>query len=245
MPRGPLNRRDFISRLAVTAAAWPLAAHAQQAVVPVIGFLSGASAVAYEPIVAAFRQGLADAGYIEGQTVTIEYRWAEGQYDRLPALAADLVACKVAVIAAAGGIGSALAAKAASPTIPVVFVAGDDPVAFGLVDSFNRPGGNVTGVSFLLPALEAKRLELLHDLVPKAAVIAVLVNPTFAASNVRVTAARDAANTLGLQLNILNASSERDIDNAFASIVEKPAGALLVKGPYREPRHVLRTKCRG
>ena len=228
MPRGPLNRRDFISRLAVTAAAWPLAAHAQQAVVPVIGFLSGASAVAYEPIVAAFRQGLADAGYIEGQTVTIEYRWAEGQYDRLPALAADLVACKVAVIAAAGGIGSALAAKAASPTIPVVFVTGDDPVAFGLVDSFNRPGGNVTGVSFLLPALEAKRLELLHDLVPKAAVIAVLVNPTFAASNVRVTAARDAANTLGLQLNILNASSERDIDNAFASIVEKPAGALLV-----------------
>jgi ABC-type uncharacterized transport system substrate-binding protein len=222
-----MNRREFVTLLGGTMAAWPLAARAQQPI-PVIGFLSGASAVAYEPIVAAFRQGLADAGYIEGQNVTIEYRWAEGQYDRLPALAADLVARKVAVIAAAGGIGSALAAKAASPTIPIVFVAGDDPVKFGLVDSLNRPGGNVTGVSFLLPALEAKRLELLHELLPKAALIAVLVNPSFAASDVRVTAVRDAANTLGLQLSILNASSERDIDNAFASLVEKRAEALLV-----------------
>jgi putative tryptophan/tyrosine transport system substrate-binding protein len=222
-----MKRREFISLLGGAVAAWPLAARAQQPI-PVIGFLSGASAVAYEPIVAAFRQGLADAGYIEGQNVTIEYRWAEGQYDRLPALAADLVARKVVVIAAAGGIGSALAAKAASPTIPIVFVTGDDPVKFGLVDSLNRPGGNVTGVSFLLPALEAKRLELLHELLPKAALIAVLVNPSLAASDVRVTAVRDAANTLGLQLSIVNASSERDIDNAFASLVEMRAEALLV-----------------
>jgi putative ABC transport system substrate-binding protein len=195
---------------------------------PLIGFLSGASAVPYEPIVAAFRQGLADAGYIEGQNMTIEYRWADGQYSRLPALAADLVARKVAVIAAAGGIGSALAAKAASPTIPIVFVTGDDPVKFGLVDSLNQPGGNVTGVSFLLPALEAKRLELLHELVPNASPIAVLVNPSFAGSDVRMTAVRDAANTLGLQLSIVNASSEREIDNAFESLVKQRIGALLI-----------------
>ena len=201
---------------------------AQQPAIPVIGFLSGGSAAGYAPIAAAFRQGLAEAGYTEGQNVAIEYRWADGQYDRTPALAADLVARRVSVIVAAGGIGSALAAKAASPTIPIVFVTGDDPVKFGLVDSFNRPGGNVTGVSFLLLALEAKRLELLHELLPKATLIAVLVNPSFAAGDLRGTAVREAANTLGLQLSMLNAGSERDIDNAFASLVEKQAGALIV-----------------
>ena len=227
MQRDELGRREFISVLG-GAAAWPLTARAQQLAMPVIGFLSGGSAAGYAPIAAAFRQGLTDAGYIEGQNVTIEYRWAEGQYDRLPALAADLVARKVAVIAAAGGIGSALAGKAATPTIPIVFVTGDDPMNFGLVDSFNRPGGNVTGVSFLLPALEAKRLELLHELIPKAILIAVLVNPSFAAADLRVIAVREAADTLGLQLSMLKASSERDIDNAFASLVEKQAGALIV-----------------
>jgi len=227
MQRDELGRREFISVLG-GAAAWPLTARAQQLAMPVIGFLSGGSAAGYAPIAAAFRQGLTDAGYIEGQNVTIEYRWAEGQYDRLPALAADLVARKVAVIAAAGGIGSALAAKAATPTIPIVFVTGDNPMNFGLVDSFNRPGGNVTGVSFLLPALEAKRLELLHELIPKAILIAVLVNPSFAAADLRVIAVREAADTLGLQLSMLKASSERDIDNAFASLVEKQAGALIV-----------------
>jgi len=227
MQRDELGRREFISVLG-GAAAWPLTARAQQLAMPVIGFLSGGSAAGYAPIAAAFRQGLTDAGYIEGQNVTIEYRWAEGQYDRLPALAADLVARKVAVIAAAGGIGSALAGKAATPTIPIVFVTGDDPMNFGLVDSFNRPGGNVTGVSFLLPALEAKRLELLHELIKKAILIAVLVNPSFAAADLRVIAVREAADTLGLQLSMLKASSERDIDNAFASLVEKQAGALIV-----------------
>jgi putative ABC transport system substrate-binding protein len=194
----------------------------------VIGFLSGGSAAGYAQIVSAFRQGLAEAGYTEGQNLAIEYRWADGQYDRTPALAADLVARRVSVIVAAGGIGSALAAKAASPTIPIVFVSGDDPIRFGLVDSFNRPGGNVTGVSFLLTAFEAKRLELLHELLPKATLIAVLVNQSFAAADLRVTAVREAANTLGLQLSMLNAGSERDIDNAFASLVEKQAGALIV-----------------
>jgi putative tryptophan/tyrosine transport system substrate-binding protein len=222
-----MQRREFTTLLG-GAVAWPLAARAQQPAMPAIGFLSGGSAAGYAPIVSAFRQGLAEAGYTEGQNLAIEYRWADGQYDRAPALAADLVARRVSVIVAAGGIGSALAAKAASPTIPIVFVSGDDPIRFGLVDSFNRPGGNVTGVSFLLTALEAKRLELLHELLPKATLIAVLVNPSFAAADLRVTAVREAANTLGLQLSILTAGSERDIDNAFASVVEKQAGALIV-----------------
>jgi putative ABC transport system substrate-binding protein len=213
-----MQRREFTTLLG-GAVAWPLAARAQQPAMPVIGFLSGGSAAGYAPIVSAFRQGLAEAGYTEGQNLAIEYRWADGQYDRAPALAADLVARRVSVIVAAGGIGSALAAKAASPTIPIVFVSGDD---------FNRPGGNVTGVSFLLTALEAKRLELLHELLPKATLIAVLVNPSFAAADLRVTAVREAANTLGLQLSMLTAGSERDIDNAFASVVGKQAGALIV-----------------
>jgi putative tryptophan/tyrosine transport system substrate-binding protein len=221
-----VKRRDFMTLLA-GATVWPLAVRAQQPM-PLIGFLSGGSAAGYQPIVAAFRQGLAEAGYTEGQNVAIEYRWADGQYDRMPTLAADLVSRKVGVIVATGGIGSAVAAKAASPTIPIVFVTGDDPVKFGLVDSFNRPGGNATGVSFLLPALDAKRVEFLHELLPKATLIAVLVNPSFAAADLRVAAVREAANTLGLQLSMLNADSENDIDNAFASLVEKQAGALIV-----------------
>jgi putative tryptophan/tyrosine transport system substrate-binding protein len=222
-----VRRREFITLLGGAAVAWPLAARAQQPNVPLIGFLNSGSLGDNAPLVAAFRQGLTDTGHIEGQNVRVEYRWAEGQYDRLPALAADLIGRQVAVITAQS-LAAALAAKAATTTIPIVFEIGDDPVKFGLVASLNRPSGNVTGVSFLTPALEAKRVELLHELVPKASMIAVLVNPTFPGAEIRVTAVRDATDALGWELSILNASSEREIDAAFATLAEHRAGALLV-----------------
>jgi ABC-type uncharacterized transport system substrate-binding protein len=221
-----LIRREFIAGIGGAAAAWPLAAHAQQQSGPVIGFLNTDSPDESGPVVAALRDGLAKSGYIEGQNVVIEYRWAEGQYDRMPALAADLAHHQVTVIVAMS-LAAARAAKAATTTIPIVFVTGDDPVKFGLVASLNQPGGNMTGISFLTPDLEAKRIELLHAVAPSA-MMGVLVNPSFPAADVRLTVVRGAASALGLELIVLNASSEREIDTAFATVAERRIGALLV-----------------
>ena len=221
-----MRRRDFVTVLG-GAATWPFATRAQQAAMPVIGYLDPRSPETLADRLRASRQGLKQTGYIEGENVTIEYRWARSQYDRLPALAADLAAHPVSVIVAIAA-NSALAAKAATKTIPIVFMMGDDPVRFGLVDSLNRPGGNVTGVSFVSPALEARSIELLRELVPKATKIAVLVNPNFAAAETRMRDARGAAAALGVQLSLINASSEQEIEGAFATIVERGAGALLV-----------------
>jgi putative tryptophan/tyrosine transport system substrate-binding protein len=232
-----MKRRAFISLLGGAAVAWPLAARAQQPAMPVIGFLNGGSPDAYAPMVEAFRQGLREAGYIEGQNVAIEFRWAEGQNDRLPALAADLVARRVAVIAATSSPG-ALAGKAATTTIPIVFEGGLDPVEAGLVASLNRPGGNVTGVTNLSAVLAAKVFELLHELVPHSTVVAVLVNPTSpnrAASTAKDTQA--AGRALGQAVHILNASTEDEIDAAFASLAQLRAGGLVIGGdPFFQSR---------
>ena len=212
-----MRRRDFVSLLGGAVVAWPLAARAQQAAMPVIGFLGSGSPDVFADRVRAFRQGLSETGYVEGRNVLIEYRWAEFQNDRLPTLAADLVRRQVAVIATFAGTPAALAAQAATTTIPVVFGGlGTDPVEVGLVASLNRPGGNVTGVASLGIELGPKRLELLHELIPTATVIALLVNPT--SSNDAKTQANNlqvAAHKLGLQLLALHASSERDFDTVF------------------------------
>ena len=221
-----MRRREFMSLLG-GAAAWPLVAHAQQPAMPVIGFLNSASPDGYAVPVRAFRQGLKDIGYVEGQNVAIEYRWAEGQYDRLPALAADLVRRQVTAIAATS-TPAALTAKAATTTIPIVFTTASDPMRLGLVASLSRPGGNVTGATQLNVEVGPKRLELVRELLPAATIIALLVNPT---NPVAETLARDlqaAARTIGLQLHILNASTERDIDDAFANLAKLRAGALVV-----------------
>jgi putative ABC transport system substrate-binding protein len=223
-----MNRRELMALLGGTAAAWPLAARAQQRAMPVIGFLSGTSPGPYASYVAAFHQGLSDAGYVEGQNIAIEYRWAEGHYDRLPALAADLVGRKVDVIAASGGTPAARAAKSATSTIPIVFTSGTDPVAAGLVTSLARPGGNLTGVSFLVVELNPKRLELLTELVPQARVIALLVNPTNTNAERTIRNMEEAARAKGVQLAILKVGSESEIDVAFASLVQLQAGALVV-----------------
>ncbi len=226
-----MRRRDFIAGLG-SAAAWPAVARAQQPAVPVVGFLHSVSPAPFARMVAGFQLGLREAGYVEGQNVKVEYRWAEGQYDRLPALAADLVRRNVAVIAATGGMGAALAAKAATSSIPIVFVSGADPVKAGLVASLNRPGGNITGVSPLLSALGSKRLELLHLLVPKAAVIGVLVNPNYDA-DLQVREVQTAALALGLKLKIVPASTEAEIDKAFTTLVQQGVDALfLANDPY-------------
>jgi putative tryptophan/tyrosine transport system substrate-binding protein len=225
-----MRRRQFIA-LVGAVAGWPLAARAQQPALPVIGFLSSASPDLYADRLSAFRQGLQETGYVEGQNVAIEYRWAQGHNDRLPVLAAELVHRQVAVIAAAGGTPSALAAKAATATIPIVFGVAADPVEVGLVASLNRPGGNLTGVTNLNIEVGPKRLELAHALVPAATIIALLVNP--ASPALAESYARDlqaAARTLGLQLQVLHASAERDFDTVFASLARLRAGALVI-GP--------------
>jgi putative ABC transport system substrate-binding protein len=223
-----MRRREFISLIGGTAAAWPLEARAQQTTMPVIGFLSGRSLVDSTQMMAALGQGLSEQGFVERQNVAIEYRWADGQYDRLPALAADLVRRQVAVILAVGSVPSPLAAKAATSTIPIVFIVGGDPVKFGLVASLNRPGGNITGVSVLSGPLTAKRLELLRELVPQAGVIACLVNPNNPEADSQLTDIRAAARTFGQALLILNASTDHELHTAFATLVRERAAGLLV-----------------
>jgi putative tryptophan/tyrosine transport system substrate-binding protein len=225
-----IGRRQFISVLGGTAVGWPLVAGAQQPALPVVGFIRVGSADADARNVAAFRKGLNEAGYVEGQNVTVEYHWLEGQYDRQPALLADLVRRQVAVIASLG-TGIALAAKAATATIPIVFSVGDDPVRLGLVASLARPGGNATGINFFVNEVTAKRLRLLHDLVPKAVRIAVLLNPANAmVAESTLREVQNAAPTIGLQIQILNASTIGEIDAALTTLARERSDALLVAG---------------
>jgi putative tryptophan/tyrosine transport system substrate-binding protein len=221
-----LRRREFITLLG-GGAAWPLTARAQQPAMPVIGLLGSASAQRYAAQVAAFRQGLEEAGYSTAN-LAIEYRWAEDQYERLPALAAELVRRQVSVIAAIGGVPAALAAKAATTTIPIVFQTGADPVAVGLVVSLSRPGGNVTGVTALNVELGPKQLELLHELVPTATLFAVLINPSSPLAETLSKNLQAAARTLGLQLHVLQASTERDFDPVFTTLIQLRAGGLVI-----------------
>jgi putative ABC transport system substrate-binding protein len=223
-----LNRREFVTLLGGSAAAWPLAARAQQAAVPVIGYLGAQSPAAFASRVTAFRQGLGETGYVEGRNVAIEFRWAEGQHDRLPALAAELVARRVAVIVAPGGAPAAIAAKSVTTTIPIVFEMGADPIAMGLVTSLNRPGGNLTGVSSLNVEVTPKRLEILREAIPTATVVAVLLNPTSPTADSQLRNLQEAARALGLQLHVLHASSARDFDAVFATLLQLRASGLVV-----------------
>jgi putative tryptophan/tyrosine transport system substrate-binding protein len=225
-----VRRRDFIALIGGASLTWPLSARAQQSAMPVVGFLGGGSLDTDADRVRALRQGLSEAGYVEGRNVTIEYRGAEGQYERLPALAADLVRRQVDVIAAYGGTASVLAAKAATSSIPIAFMTAADPVKFGFVASLNRPGGNLTGVTILSVEVGAKLFELLHELAPRATVVALLVNPTSPLTETLSTNAQAAARALGLELHVLNASTERDFDTIFATWVQLRAGALVI-GP--------------
>jgi putative ABC transport system substrate-binding protein len=231
-----IRRREFIVTLCGAAATWPIAARAQQPAMPIIGFLNSTSPNGYEPMVAAFRQGLKETGFIESQNVAIEYRWAGGQYDRVPALAAELVRRHVVVIVA--NTPGNLAAKAATSTIPIVFTTGGDPVQMGLVASLNRPGGNVTGVTQLFAEITPKRLELAHEMVPTATVIAVLINPTNPNSEAELKDLQAAAGKLGLQLQVLHASVEHDFDTIFESLAQRVAGALvIIDDPFITARH--------
>jgi ABC-type uncharacterized transport system substrate-binding protein len=227
-----MKRREFITLLGGAAAAsyvsWPLAARAQQRGLPVIGLLSSRSAATDTHSIAVIRQALNERGFVEGQNVVIDYRWADGQYDRLPALATSLVHRQVALIVAIGGEVSGLAAKAATATIPIVFVSGTDPVAIGLVTSLNRPGGNITGVSGLLSEQMAKRLGLLQELVPKASLIGVLVNPSYSGFDLQLQQLQEAAGTLRQELHVESARTEREIGAAFEAIIQRRASAILV-----------------
>jgi putative ABC transport system substrate-binding protein len=226
------RRRDFIKAIAASAVAWPLAGRAQQSV-PLIGFLSSRSPSESANVVAAFRQGLRETGFVEGQNLAIAFRWAEGQYDRLPALAAELVGLRVAALYAAGGPPAALAAKAATSTIPVVFSAASDPVDVGLVASLNRPGGNVTGMSLFAAELWAKNVEMLKEFVPTATVMAYLVNPSTPNLATYLKGAAEAASVLGVDIQLLHASRESEIDQAFASLTRLRVGGLVVPNePY-------------
>jgi ABC-type uncharacterized transport system substrate-binding protein len=229
VPETAMRRREFISLIGSVAATWPLAARAQQSAMPVIGFLHGASPDGYAPMVSAFRRGLKETGYVEGQNVAIEFRWANGQYDRLAGLARELIRRPVSVIAATSTPAN-LVAKAATSTIPIVFTGGGDPVKLGLVASLNRPGGNITGVTSLAEELAPKRLQLAHELVPTANVIGLLLNPTNpnAESNARESQA--AAATFGVQLSVLHASTKAELDDAFTIFRKTRAGVLVIGG---------------
>jgi putative ABC transport system substrate-binding protein len=224
-----VRRRKFITLLGGTAASWPLAARAQQPAMPVVGFVNAGSTDA--PLAAAFRKGLNEAGYVEGQNVTVEYHWLEGQFDRLPALMADLVRRGVSAIATPAGNSAARVAKQATTTIPIIFGVGEDPVKLGLVASLARPGGNLTGINFFATELEEKRLALLHELVPKAVRVAVLANPANApATESELRAISDAARAMGLQIQVLKASTRSEIEAAFATLVRDHAECLHVAG---------------
>jgi putative ABC transport system substrate-binding protein len=223
-----IHRRGFISTLGGAAAAWPLATRAQQPSLPVIGFLSARSPPEAASVLASFRQGLGEAGYFEGRNVTIEYRWAEGHYDRLPDLAAELVRRQVAVIAATGGEPSPLAAKAATASVPIVFTLGGDPVETGLVASLARPGGNLTGTTIMAVEMGPKRLDFIRQLVPNITAIAMLINPNFPTALAEARGVQDAARPFGIQITVLNASTKQEIDRAFADLVQQKTGALMV-----------------
>jgi putative ABC transport system substrate-binding protein len=223
-----IGRRKFLAAVGGAAAAWPIAAVAQQPAMPVVGFLRSATLTDAAHLVTAFRQGLKEARFVEGQNVAVEYRSAEGQPDRLPALVADLVRRPVALIVANNE--AAIAAKAATTTVPIVFVTGGDPLTAGLVNSLNRPGGNITGVSFISSALAAKQLELLRQLVPKATVMAALVDPNYTNAEIQLRNVQEAARSAGVQLRVVKASNAREIDAAFASLIQQRADALITQG---------------
>jgi putative ABC transport system substrate-binding protein len=232
-----IERRKFITALGGTALGWPLAARAQQPI-PLIGWLSGTSPEAMRPTLGAFRKALDDAGYAEGRNLQIEYRWAQGQYDRLPALAADLVAHRVALIASGAGEPAAFAAKGATSTIPVVMVLGGDPVKEGLVASLSRPGGNITGATLFAYEMESKRLGLLHEAVPSAKIIAVLVNPDNPNVELQLRDVRETASRVGVEVIAFNARAEDEFDGVFSAMAQRQVGALLVAGdPFFFSRH--------
>jgi putative tryptophan/tyrosine transport system substrate-binding protein len=223
-----LKRREFITLVGGAGVAWPLAARAQQGALPVIGFLNAGSAAPFEQYIEGFRQGLSETGYVDGRDVAIDFRWAEGRYDRLPTLAADLVQRRVALIVVSGGAVSASAAKAATLTIPIIFVIGDDPVKTGLVSSLSRPGGNLTGMTLFISTLMAKRFELLHEMLPASSDIAVMVNPKNPNAEADTNEIQRAARSRGQVLRVIDASTENEIDSAFQTLVEQRIDALLL-----------------